>query len=174
MILHFLRHAHAEPLLADNHHLDCERVLTRSGRETMRSAAQSFFKMGLKFEGILSSPYLRAVESAKIISDVFDFEKEIILSDNLVPDALFHKFRKEMLASWAQFKSVLIVTHQPFVSECISCLLTRKDAPIALDMGTGTLCTLEIDATFKGPAILSSMIRAEDAAWMGALHSKKG
>ncbi len=167
MILHFLRHAQAEPIHSNNHHDDRSRVLTREGRETLRSAAKGYLKMGLEFDRILSSSYPRALESAQIVADVFQFEREIALTDNLTPDALFHKFRKELLTSWAQFKSILIVTHQPFVSECISCLLTGKDVPIALDMGTGTLCTLEIDTAFRGPAILSSMIRVEDAAWVG-------
>ena len=174
MILHFLRHAQAEPAHGVSHN-DRERVLTQEGRDTMRHAAQGFLKMGLDFDRILSSPYPRAVESAQIFADIFQFERQISLTDNLTPDALFHKFRKELLTDWSQFKSLLIVTHQPFVSECIAFFLTGTDIPLAVDMGTGTLCTVEIDKSLTGPGILVSMIRAEAAARMGgAPLLKKG
>lgn len=175
MILHFLRHAQAEPMHSGAHQHDRDRRLTPEGREIMKRAARGFLKTGMQFDRILSSPYPRALESAKIVSDVFGFKHEIHLSDNLVPEALFHKFRKELLNSWTEFNSLLIVTHQPFVSECISFFLTGKDAPIAIDMGTATLCTLEIDSSLNSFAILSSMVRAEAAAWMGeAAGLKKG
>ena len=167
MILHFLRHSQAEPSQSQNHHFDRERVLTQEGQKTMQLAAQGFKKMGVSFERIISSPYPRAMQTAQIVSDVYGYQREIIQTENLIPEALFHKFRKELLTSWTHFKSVLIVTHQPFVSECLSCFLTGKDVPIAVDMGTGTLCSLEIDASLKGPAILSAMIRADTAMLLG-------
>ena len=166
MILHFLRHAHAEALDSRIHKADCDRLLTPDGRDLMQRAAKGFLKVGVHFEMILSSPYPRAVETAKMIAEAFHFEKEIRLSENLIPEALYHKFRKEILDLKPSCNSILIVTHQPFVSESISFLLTGKDVPIAVDMGTGTLCTLEIDSALKGPAILSSMLKAEQAAFM--------
>lgn len=165
MMLHFLRHAQAEP--AHPTQQDRNRVLTSEGREMIQRASRGFFKMGLKFDQIISSPYLRTLETAKIVAETYQYSKSIQLSDNLVPDALFHKFRKELLDSWNQFKSILIVTHQPFVSECIACLLTGNEAPLAVDMGTATLCSLESDSLLRGPAMLSSMLKADQAALIG-------
>ena len=166
MILHFLRHAQAELAHPGGH--DRERLLSRQGREVMRLAAKGFLNLGIQFDGVISSPYPRAIETAKIVADTYQFKQEIQTSENLIPEAFFHKFRKEFLESWVRFNALLVVTHQPFVSECISCLINERDLPLAIDMGTGTLCTLEVDPSLKGPAILSSMLKAEQAALMGA------
>jgi phosphohistidine phosphatase SixA len=39
----------------------------------------------MEFDLILSSPYVRATETADVLADVFKMKKEIQLSDNLVP-----------------------------------------------------------------------------------------
>ncbi len=168
MILHFLRHAEAEQLDRRTHHHDRERLLTPEGRQKMQAAARGFLKSGIKFDRIISSPYPRAAETAQIVSDVFGYREEIAISEHLVPDALYHKFRKEFLASWTKYESLLIVTHQPFVSECISVLLTGKDDPLlSINMGTGTLCSLEIDSQWASPAILLSIVHTDQAALFG-------
>jgi len=169
VILHFLRHAQAEPLDPGKHQHDRERSLTSEGRQKMQLAARGFLKSGVKFEKILSSPYPRAVETAQIVSDIFSYSGEITLSEHLTPEALYHKFRKDFLTDWSALESVLIVTHQPFVSECISVLLTGRDDPLlSIDMGTGTLCSLEIDPRWTCPAILLSIVHADQAALFGA------
>lgn len=168
MMLHFLRHAQAEPFNRRMHGQDRDRLLSQAGREQIRLAAQGFMKEGMRFDTLISSPYPRAVETAKIVADVFKFKKAIHFSENLIPEALYHKFRKEFLANWTKSNSVLIVTHQPFVSECISILLSGKEDPLlSVNMGTGALCSLEIDARWKSPAILSAMIPSEMASRMG-------
>lgn len=168
MILHFLRHAQAESLDRAKHHHDRERLLTAEGRQKMHHAAKGFLKAGIQFERVVASPYPRAVETAQIVSDVFGYREEIAISENLVPDALYHKFRKEFLASWSKYNSLLVVTHQPFVTECISVLLTGKDDPLlSINMGTGTLCTLEVDPHLASPAILLSIVHTDQAALLG-------
>jgi len=168
LILHFLRHAEAEALDRSKHHHDRERLLTSAGRQKMQQAARGFLKSGVKFDRVLSSPYPRAVETAQIVSDIFGYREGIALSEHLVPDALFHKFRTEFMASWTKYDSLLIVTHQPFVSECISVLLTGKDDPLlSINMGTGTLCSLEIDPHWASPAILLSIVHTDQAALFG-------
>ena len=142
--------------------------MTQQGREILRLAAKGFLNLGVQFDCIISSPYPRAIETARIFADIYQFKEEIQTSENLIPDALFHKFRKEFLGTWSDCNSILIVTHQPFVSECISCLLTGKDMPLAIDMGTGTLCTIEVDPSLKGQAILSFILKAEQAALLGS------
>lgn len=162
MILHFLRHAQAAPAHPGGHARD--RLLTQRGRESARPAAKGFVGLGVQIDALISSPYPRALETAKIVADIFQYKSEIQISDNLIPEALFHKFRKEFLESWTEYNAIMIVTHQPFVSECISYLLSGKDLPLAIDMGTASLCTLEVDPSLKGQAILSCMVKAEQAA----------
>jgi len=169
VILHFLRHAQAEQFNSRKHQHDRDRLLSPEGRQKMELAARGFLKSGVKFEKILSSPYPRAVETAQIVSDIFSYRNEVTLSEHLTPEALYHKFRKEFLAAWSKLESVLIVTHQPFVSECISVLLTGRDDPLlSINMGTGTLCSLEIDPQWTSPAILLSIVHTDQAALFGA------
>ncbi len=149
MILHFLRHAQAEVFNPQIHSHDSDRALTPEGRKMLHLAAQEFLKAGIQFDSVISSPYCRAVESAKIVTDVFQFKKQVNLSEHLTPEASIQKFREELLNKWSGLHAILFITHQPFVSACISDLLNKKKNFIGQDMGTGSLCTFEVDPSFK-------------------------
>ncbi len=168
MIIHFLRHAHAEPLDRKKHSDDQDRRLTDEGRKLIREAARGWIQCGIGFDRIFSSPYPRAAETAQIVADVYGHPSEIVHSEHLIPDAFFHKFRAEFLGSWYHLSRVLIKALQPFVWDCISVLLTGRDYPLAINMGTGSICTLEVDPAWKVPAILHGMLHAEQSALLAA------
>jgi phosphohistidine phosphatase SixA len=63
MRLYILRHATAEEAAASGD--DGARKLTERSKEKMRSAAAGLRAMGLKFNAILTSPLVRATETAE-------------------------------------------------------------------------------------------------------------
>ena len=65
MDLYALRHAIAVDRESPDYvHNDSKRPLTRKGRRRMRREAQGMARLGLKFDLILSSPYVRARETS--------------------------------------------------------------------------------------------------------------
>jgi phosphohistidine phosphatase len=145
MELYFLRHAIAvkrgSPGFEED---DSARPLTAQGREKMLGNAQGMNALNLSFDVILSSRYLRAKETAQIVSGVFKLKKsQTIFTENLIPGASFEQLIDEINAHAKKFKSILLIGHEPHLSELMSFLLTGgRQIPIALKKGG--ICKLSI------------------------------
>src|SRR5687767_12246278 len=85
MNLYIIRHAIAVDEATSDSGSDSERPLTDKGRKKMRQIAKALRHLGVEFDLILSSPYVRACETAEILADVLKMKDKIVLSDNLIP-----------------------------------------------------------------------------------------
>src|ERR1051325_3946078 len=87
MELFFLRHAIAVESGNPRYPDDSKRPLTRKGAGKMRRIAKGMRRMKLEFDLILSSPYLRAKQTAEITAQVLDAEDKLRFSNHLASDA---------------------------------------------------------------------------------------
>ncbi len=87
MNLYILRHAIAAERGLPEYEDDSQRPLTSKGEKKMGKIAEAMRALGLEFDLILSSPYLRAKQTAEIVARKLDLEKALKYSDNLVPSA---------------------------------------------------------------------------------------
>jgi len=113
-----LRHGEAGKKLATGNR-DFERSLTVAGQKEVAHIAKSLKDMGIKFDFILTSPLKRAHQTAAIVSKIFKNEKKMEDWDELKPEGN----RPELYRKLTQFKqqsSVLIVGHEPYLSDMIS------------------------------------------------------
>ena len=85
MNLYIIRHAIAVDEGSPEYEEDSQRPLTDKGKKKMRQIAKGLRALGVDFDLILSSPYIRAKETAEILEDVFKLKKDIEFSDNLIP-----------------------------------------------------------------------------------------
>lgn len=118
MDLFILRHGEAGKKLATGNR-DFERSLTVAGQKEVAHIAKSLKDMGIKFDFILTSPLKRAHQTAAIVSKIFKNEKKMEDWDELKPEGN----RPELYRKLTQFKqqsSVLIVGHEPYLSDMIS------------------------------------------------------
>ena len=76
MRLYILRHATAEEAASSGD--DGARKLTDRSKEKMRGAAAGLRAMGLKFDVILTSPLVRAVQTAEIFAEALGYSPEKI------------------------------------------------------------------------------------------------
>lgn len=94
---------------------DSKRPLTPEGKMKMQEIAQGLARLGWELDWIVTSPLVRAVETARIVSDSFASEISIEISDVLRPggsaDALI-----SLLAKHPNRKRVLVVGHEPDLS----------------------------------------------------------
>ncbi len=143
MELYFLRHGlagqHGDPKYKD----DSLRPLTEQGRKKMLLAAQGMRNLGLKFDAISSSPYLRARQTAEIVTQVYK-GKRVHLTDNLLPPATIGELLSEIHALFPKSRNVLLVGHEPHLTQMISHLL-ESDRPMDIAFKKGGLCCLSID-----------------------------
>ncbi len=142
MELYFLRHAIAVERGHPKYKDDAKRPLTAQGAQKMYHAARGMRALGLSFDAILCSPYARARQTAQIVARAFALKKpELHFTNNLTPDAPLAKLCQEIRTHYPQCKNILLVGHQPHLTELVSYLLKSKN-PIPIDLKKGGLAHL--------------------------------
>jgi phosphohistidine phosphatase len=144
MELYILRHAIAEAAPNPPSGGDSKRRLTAEGADKMRRAAKGMKALELSFDVIISSPYLRAKETAEIVAGALQAGKKLELSELLEPDANGREFVEELKKKHGEKKQVLIVGHEPGLSRLIS-VLTSGQARTAIELKKGALCKLTVE-----------------------------
>src|SRR5256885_16047970 len=71
MQIYLLRHAIAETRDPERYPVDANRPLTREGRGRMARAARGMRSLGLRFDLVLTSPLVRARQTARLVVPVF-------------------------------------------------------------------------------------------------------
>lgn len=141
MNLYVIRHAIAEEEHPSGE--DSQRALTEKGRKKMRQIAKGLRILGSEFDVILTSPYIRAQETAQILADVFKMKKQVVVSENLTPistpDALISEINEKYSVD-----SIAIVGHEPYLTTFIS-QLVANGAPLDIDLKKGGICRLSTD-----------------------------
>lgn len=140
MNLYLIRHAIAEEEAPSGE--DSQRELTDKGAKKMRLIAKGLRTLGVEFDLILSSPYLRAMQTAEILSEVFK-KKKFVLSNHLMPagdpNLLIAEINEKHTVD-----SLAIVGHEPYLSTLVS-LLTADGAPVEMTFKKGGVCYLSTD-----------------------------
>jgi len=138
MNLYLIRHAIAEEESATGE--DSQRNLTEKGAKKMRAIAKGLRALGVEFDFILTSPYVRAEQTADILADVFKMKKKVAVSENLTPmgdpDLLFAEINEKYSVT-----SLAIVGHEPYLSTLVS-LLTANGSPVDITFKKGGVCHL--------------------------------
>jgi phosphohistidine phosphatase len=143
MDLYIIRHAIAVDEGAPEYEEDSLRPLTDKGKKKMRQIAKGLRALGTDFDLILSSPYVRAKETAEILADVFRVKAEISFSDNLIPmgdpDLLIAEMNEKYTAN-----SIALVGHEPHLTALIG-LLVSENVNVDMTLKKGGVCRLSAD-----------------------------
>lgn len=140
MQIFILRHGQAEPYRAD----DETRKLVEKGIEDVKRVVQQASAELSRVERVLSSPYIRARETATVALPylpVSSFDLHDWLEPSASPAIAIAQLEK-LSAS-----SVLLVSHQPFVSKLIESLCGLPMGSVAMD--TASLASLDVDPVAK-------------------------
>ena len=154
MELYILRHGIAVERGTPGYKKDSDRPLTKEGEEKLHQIAQAMLAMELKFDLILSSPYVRAAKTAEIVASKLDGE---------VTFTEFLESGGNQLALISQINDekpqrVLLVGHEPDLSRLIS-LLTTGGTSAAIELKKGGLCKMTVDKlTFGQCATLNWLL----------------
>ena len=143
MDLYIIRHAIAVDEGAFAYEGDSQRPLTDKGKKKMRQIARGLRALGVDFDLILSSPYVRAKETAEILAEVLKIKADIVFSDNLFPmgdpDALISEMNEKYSVN-----NIALVGHEPFLSAMIGLLVT-DNVGIDMTLKKGGVCKLTAD-----------------------------
>lgn len=118
-----IRHGTAEDRAAT----DADRTLTERGRAEVAAAGDRLASLGVAPDSIITSPLLRARQSAEVVARQVGYTGPIRIAEALVPDAAPAGVR-ELLEGLRDRRHVVLVAHEPILSAACA-LLTGK--PVA-------------------------------------------
>ena len=148
MNLYLVRHARAARRSRE-WRPDSTRPLTRDGEKRMFEAARGLQAVDVRFDLILTSPYIRALRTAEILGEVFGF-KQLFETRNLTPEADPERIVAEINESFSSLKEIALVSHEPFLGRLISVLLSGEDK-LSIKMRKGGCCKLSVKELSAGP-----------------------
>jgi len=131
MNIYLIRHSDSEGISKGLK--DSERKLTPDGELKIRNASLFWKNLIPEFDYIFSSPYLRALQTAKIIASVYNHKKEIIVDKRLGCGSETESLI-EILNSF-QSGDIAIVGHQPDLSNHLSRLISVAGISIEFKKG---------------------------------------
>lgn len=105
---------------------DSHRPLTPEGRKRTREVCRALRAMKLKFDLVLASPFVRAKQTADIVAEVFGIQQHLHLSSNLAPGFNPRSLVTELRRAAQPEDRVLLVGHEPDLSQLASLLISGK------------------------------------------------
>jgi len=109
MELYILRHAVAKSRDTWRGEDDSQRPLTRKGEKEMWRIAKAMKNLGLSFDLLLSSPFVRARRTAEIVRDVFKAGKKLKLTPALGAEADPERFPKQIPKMFGSARKILML-----------------------------------------------------------------
>ena len=143
MNLYLLRHGIAEERNPLGSKPDPARQLTPEGIRKIERIACAMQSMELEFDVVLSSPFLRAVETARIVADKFEVASKLEQDKSLAPDGNPQQLITSLEKRGRKASHILLVGHEPYLSRLIS-LLVSGDTSLQIELKKGGLAFLEI------------------------------
>ena len=149
MNLYILRHGIAVERGAPGVTKDADRSLTPKGERRLWRITEAMAALELTFDLILSSPYLRARQTAEIVAEAFKARKKLELLDSLTSEGDPKTLIAHLNGLQPAPESVLLVGHEPYLSGLVSRLVSGNDG-LAVELKNGGLCILTTGALKYG------------------------
>jgi len=146
MLLTLLRHAEASPYQPD----DFSRCLTEKGISQAGKVGEYLALHHLKPDLILSSPVLRAKETAAIVANKLgvDFTEAPWLACGMNPETALSE-----LSAYHKLDSVMIVGHEPDFSTLVATLLGLENS-LSINVSKASLTAIDLPRLVAGSGVL--------------------
>ncbi len=132
--LYVMRHgiavARGDPDFPD----DAKRPLTPEGKKKLRGIAKGLVRLGLCVDSIVSSPLVRAAETAAIVAEVLGPGTPVEFSDHLRPGGSWQALVTS-LGKQTGHHSVLVVGHEPGLSNGVAKMIGNARASFQFKKG---------------------------------------
>jgi phosphohistidine phosphatase len=165
MNLYILRHGLAAERDLQTFPDDSRRPLLLKGKARIRLVAQALQALEVSFDRVLSSPYLRASQTAEIVAARLGLKKRLDFCDELTPGGDPKALVRYVNRLQPVPEDVLLVGHEPDLSQLIS-LLISGGPTAAIEMKKGSLAKLVIETELRYArcAILAWLLTSKQLA----------
>ena len=158
MEIYLLRHGLAVERGTPGFENDVQRPLTPKGEKQLRRVGQAMVVLKLDFDVILTSPFRRARETAEMVASALKARKRLKLCAALAADRKPAGLIRILGGMKPMPERILLVGHEPFLSELISRLLTGGPG-LAVDFPKAGLCKLNLKKWGAGPCASLGWLR---------------
>lgn len=172
MLIYVVRHASAGESVSDPKK-DEKRPLDKEGVEQCRHLGRLLAGLRIDIGLVISSPLKRATQTASLLSNEIGYEAKLLLDDSLRPDANFNEFRT-MLQQHRKLDGVMVVGHNPSISQFASRLVSNAQSDNCIDLKKGGAAKLDLRS--RGCelhwCISPKLIRVAYESWMASSRPK--
>lgn len=150
MELYLIRHTEAVPLGEQGITNDDDRPLTERGEQTARDVGRGLRQRGIAFDKLVTSPLLRARQTAEGILRDWPGAPELTVCEDLVPDGSSKRvgrFLRDLAG-----ERIGLVGHMPQLGIMTAWLIGSKKAQV--DLAKGGVACVSCSAPKKGSGTL--------------------
>ena len=148
MIVYFVRHASAGQHKASPEK-DEKRPIDREGVRQAHEIGRLLAALDAEVEVIISSPLKRAMQTASLVANEIGYEQKIERATALRPEATFDSFRR-LLADFGGKDAIMLVGHNPSITEFLSRVLSRGEEHELVDFKKGSVVRVEMTGRRSG------------------------
>jgi phosphohistidine phosphatase len=138
--LYLVRHGIAAAR-GDDYPDDAKRPLTARGIKRFRKIAKALAEMGVEADVILSSPLVRAKQTAEILAEALPGHPPIVETNALLPGAAFPEL-SAVLAEHAQASAIAMTGHEPSIGAFAARLAGCRSE---FEVKKGGACRIDVD-----------------------------
>ena len=121
---------------------DARRPLTGEGMARLRKEARGLRTIGVAFDVILTSPLVRARQTAEILGAGLEPRPHLVNIESLSPDRSYAAVMSD-LAKHGKRGRIALVGHEPSIGELAARLIGSRHP---LPFKKGAICCIEVDA----------------------------
>jgi phosphohistidine phosphatase len=143
MEIYLLRHGVAEEGRPGSR--DADRALTAEGRKKLRAVLEVAKRGGMNPDVILTSPYRRALETARIAAEMLDFKDPLIEAPALTPQSRVEEAWEEICLH-DEAGALLVSGHEPLTGELIRFLCGA-----VVDVKKGSITRIDVANLSRRP-----------------------
>jgi len=145
MIVYFLRHANAGQRLASPKK-DEKRGLDKEGIEQCGYVGRALAALDVQVDTIIASPLKRSTQTAALVGNEMGHEGKLQIEPALRPESTFAEFRK-LLEKYARQEAIMVVGHNPNLSEFLGRLISAAGCEAATDLRKGAVARVDLRRT---------------------------
>ena len=121
---------------------DTKRPLTEEGIVRMRKAARGLARLGVAVDVVLTSPLVRARQTADIVAAGIDPRPSLVTIESLAPDGSYAAVVAD-LEKHARKTRIALVGHEPNIGELAARLIGSRHA---IEFKKGAVCRIDVEA----------------------------
>jgi phosphohistidine phosphatase len=167
MIVYFLRHASAgHP--GFNLKQDEQRPIDKIGERQSRDIGHALAALKVELDLVISSPLTRARQTAELAAKEMGHKDKIVIDEAMRPEASYDQFH-DLLAKHSKSQAIMVVGHNPSITEFLVRLLTGHDHSAWIEFKKGAIAKVTVE---ESRGILNWMLTPKMARALQTVSAK--